>query len=373
MNRMLLNAIVAALCAGVASAGATFTTIEFLPGGGYISASAISDDGRVVVGTGSTSEGSRAFRWTHDAGTVAIDVLPGTATARAYGVSGDGGVIVGDSLNTSPLGYRPFIWTETGGIAEMSYPSGAFYVSPYGANGDGSVIVGASEFDPSFSPSHAILWSSGKGYERLDELPGMSSSAAFDSSEDGSVVVGTGRMFGGAERAFRWTREHGMQGLSGLRGEDIETFAGSVSNDGSVIGGYVRDQEGTVTAVRWSDDGATVTDLGTLFGFDSSRVSGVSGDGSVIVGQATSGELLRAVLWNESLEIVDLNEFLPSLGLDLTGWVLTAALDVSADGMTLIGEGIFDGARRAWVATIPAPGAAGLMAVAGIVCARRRR
>ncbi len=47
-------------------------------------------------------------------------------------------------------------------------------------------------------------------------------------------------------------------------------------------------------------------------------------------------------------------------GLDLTGWTLTRAFDLSADGLTLVGDGTNpSGNREAWVATIPryAPGA----------------
>jgi hypothetical protein len=42
--------------------------------------------------------------------------------------------------------------------------------------------------------------------------------------------------------------------------------------------------------------------------------------------------------------------------------------------MTLVGVGEFNGEyARSWIVTIPAPGVSGLMAVAGIACARRRR
>jgi hypothetical protein len=54
--------------------------------------------------------------------------------------------------------------------------------------------------------------------------------------------------------------------------------------------------------------------------------------------------------------MVDLNVYLSSLGLDLTGWTLTQASGISADGSAIAGYGDFNGATRAFlVSNIPAP------------------
>jgi hypothetical protein len=56
--------------------------------------------------------------------------------------------------------------------------------------------------------------------------------------------------------------------------------------------------------------------------------------------------------------MVDLNAYLPSQGLDLTGWTLESATGISADGTTIAGYGMFNGLARAWLVTgLPTPGA----------------
>lgn len=375
MNLVVKNAIAFVSCSGVACANATFSVIESLAEGGYMHAAAISDDGRVVVGGGGTSEGLRAFRWTPETGTQILDMIPGMATARAYGVSGDGQTIVGTGRRQDASG-AGLVWSAAHGASQLAYPGSGYFTEARAASGDGSMIVGFS--DSGFGTGErALLWTDG-GFEHLIDDPGVRRSFAFDVSSDGAVIIGTLRRTTGREQAFRWTRDSGAQTLIGLHGDTEVTIAASVSNDGEIIGGSVIDASGHRTPVVWSDGGATVTDLSTLPGFEASSVWTVSGDGTVFAGQATidKGEesvILRAVYWNDSREIFDLNEYLPTLGIDLTGWVLTTAHDMSADGRTLIGEGYFNGVRQAWIATIPSPPAAGLIAIAGIACERRRR
>ena len=81
----------------------------------------------------------------------------------------------------------------------------------------------------------------------------------------------------------------------------------------------------------------------------------------------------HAFYWSQSIGMVDLNTFLPALGVDLSHWTLTNAQAISADGRTIVGFGEFDGQPRAFhVSGIPAPGAAGLFVLAGVRGRRRR-
>ena len=65
------------------------------------------------------------------------------------------------------------------------------------------------------------------------------------------------------------------------------------------------------------------------------------------------------MLWTSSLGMVDLNAYLPSLGINLTGWTLNSANAVSGDGRTVVGTGKHNGLTEAWVAHLPSPTAAG--------------
>ena len=99
-----------------------------------------------------------------------------------------------------------------------------------------------------------------------------------------------------------------------------------------------------------------MTGLGDLPGGDfSSRAYSVSGDGSVIVGTGSSASSDRAYneafIWNPVNGMLGLQNVLEDhLGLDLAGWTLTSARDISFDSRVITGEGINpQGNREAWL------------------------
>src|SRR5207244_2329466 len=90
---------------------------------------------------------------------------------------------------------------------------------------------------------------------------------------------------------------------------------------------------------------------------------GINADGSVIVGQSSVPGANHAIVWARGLGsaagVVDLNVYLPSVGVDLTGWTLTIANAVSADGYTIVGDGSHNGSGvEGWIATLPRCGSA---------------
>jgi probable HAF family extracellular repeat protein len=355
-NRACWSFVVAILyCALAASAlgQATFTPLSDLPGGEFFSsATAVSADGGVVVGSSNSANGNEAFRWTAAGGRVGLGDQPGGIfSSTAFAVSADGLVVVGGSdLSYEPRGGRSFRWTAAHGMVglHLSEEFPANYAT--GVSADGSVIVGQM-----IGLVGAIRWTANEGIVELapgDRLAGY----ARGVSADGSVVVGAGVSARGTE-AFRWTAAGGIAGLGTVPGGRFPSEALAVSADGSVVVGRAG-VPGGEEGFRWSADTGMVRLAGSPHG--------VSADGSVVVGSGLFASRIQACYWTDTLGPVNLRDLLVRQGADnLDRWTLTAATAVSADGLTIAGTGINPGgATEAWVATIPEPSTVELAALA---------
>jgi probable HAF family extracellular repeat protein len=150
----------------------------------------------------------------------------------------------------------------------------------------------------------------------LGDLAGGSfDSRARSVSADGEVIVGDGQSSSGME-AFRWTASGGMVGLGDLPGGSFGSMAFDVSSDGSIVVGY--------SASSWA-----------------------------------ANDTWKAFIWDETNGMRNLRDVLVNdYGLDLTGWNLWMATGISADGLTIVGEGINpSGYPEGYIGVTPAPGA----------------
>ena len=109
--------------------------------------------------------------------------------------------------------------------------------------------------------------------------------------------------------------------------------------------------------------------------FGASSAFGVSGDGNLIggttfienVGQDT------AAFWTGDGTAYNLQEYLTSQSIDLSGWQLLAITEVSQNGRYLTGRGFNPaGDLESFIVQIPAPGTV-LQALVGLIAAGRRR
>ena len=117
--------------------------------------------------------------------------------------------------------------------------------------------------------------------------------------------------------------------------------------------------------------------LGDFAGGNSySYADGVSVDRSVVVGRVSSASGAEAFVWDETNGMRGLMQVLMDQGIDMTGWSLTEARGVSADGLTIVGYGTNPlGQEEGWIATIvPEPSTALLLGLGlSALAATRRR
>lgn len=328
------------LSAGVASAQ-SLEGLGFLASGTESYARSVSDTG-VVAGYGfippanSPTTGFRAFSWTDVGDMVNLGTLPGETSSAGRAVSADGSVIVGWSGGN-------YAFRHDGAMSELEGLPGLVGALANSVSDDGSAIIGYAG-NPNYG--RAVRWINGSVTDLgVPSGGGWILSYAYGVSGDGSVVVGYAEK-ANTTRAFRW--ENGsMKALGVLKGGGYAE-AWAADDDGSVVVGTSDSKKGP-RAVRWV--GNSVTDLGTIPGQPYSYGRSVSGDGSMIVGYCsdgstethpTSGSILstgHAFLWTSSTGMIDLNDYLPTLGIDLTDWELREARGISADGTTIVGWG----------------------------------
>jgi len=122
-----------------------------------------------------------------------------------------------------------------------------------------------------------------------------------------------------------------------------------------------------------------MTPLAEIPGTQYSRARAASSDGTVIVGRADVlvDQNLRsaAAIWDNRCGMRFLEEVLVNdCGLNLTGWDLQEAVDISDDGFVIVGRGRNPaGYMEAWMAIIPEPATLSLLAVGGLAVLRRRK
>ena len=369
MRRSLtLGLVLASLAeAPAAYAAPLFTGLGDLSGGSFRSdARGVSADGSVVVGAGRSAAGQEAFRWSEATGMVGLGDFPGgNFSSGAQASSADGSVVVGDGRmgGTGPI--QAFRWTQSTGLVSLGLLTPGGYSVALDVSDDGSIVVGQTDVQ-------GFRWTAQTGMVGLGDLPGGASySEANGISGDGQVIVGLAQTDQGS-RAIRWTETTGMVELSDDLVDSYQSRALAASWDGSVIVG-TRNSSGQ--AFRWTEADGIVGLPSLPGGAVPTESFDVSADGSIIVGRASFSNI--AFIWDaehgtRALRDVLANDF----GLDLTGWTLTEAWGVSADGLTIVGVGTNpSGATEAFLAIIPEPSTALLFGagLAGLALGRPRR
>lgn len=262
---------------------------------GWASASAVSDDGSVVVGSaeGDNVDGrSNAVVWSGSGWSTKTNLnLAHNSDIRrssaAYGVSGDGSVVVGEAYVNDTDDMHAVVWSGSNWASQTDLGTLTTDNSKYSsrnsralaANHDGSVVVGYSRND--IDEQRAIVWSGRNWGTKTDlgtlKADNSGSSTAVAINRDGSMVVGWADDDNG-RYATVWSGSGWGTKTKLDTPEDFSSSASSVSADGSVIGGSILSRDGFYRhAVVWSGSNwGTKTELGTLKS-DNSGSSEVNG------------------------------------------------------------------------------------------------
>ncbi|MGH6790156.1 MAG: InlB B-repeat-containing protein [Pseudolabrys sp.] len=366
-----------------APAGAqTFTAINLIPGYTHMGSSApkVSADGTVVVGSQccNAEGGSIGFRLTyntttHKASAPAALLHAGLSDTSGHltwswasGVSdprAGTAVIVGNGSIPQP----PFQgnqtneavrWLNPNAMSELGFLPHAGDVGPMssaegvnaGVKGKvtgGTVIVGSSDSSVGgFITTQAFRWAANK-MTALGILPGDIGSAAYATNADGTVVVGgscTHALPIGPCQPFRWTKQTGIVGLGFIPGY-LLAGANDVNANGSVIVGQACNVTNVQTcqAFRWTA-ATKMVKLGSGVAYATDAA------GDIVVGSIMDGQAheIDAFIWTVT-GFQSLTTILKAHGVKLTGWTLTAATGISADGKVIVGNGTFGGQTRNWI------------------------
>jgi len=299
---------------------------------------ALSNDGKVMA----ANYGGRIYRWSADTpkfpsgGFTLLD--PGFFLSSSVDISKDGTTIV--ASRPGPDGnINPAIWSQTGGWTDMGHPANGCLLdgqwgSGYSVSGDGSIAVGLAWYCPG---AEGFRWNRTTGIKALSH-PNRASSRASAISADGRTIVGffEDPKFGN-RRPVRW-----VGGKTQLfAGTDTPGEATSVSSDGSKIVGQAFFLFSGY-AFSYTESGGLLS-LGTISGseFDQSVANAVADNGTTVgwSGDPFGVTGLQAFIWKPGMKkMQSLQRYLQNRGVLIpSGISLASALDISADGSTIVG------------------------------------
>lgn len=332
---------------------------EFIDLGGmsgvsnWTEARAVSADGSTVTGIAAIDGNPAAFRWTDAEGLVILPSLslPDTVDSfsESWDISADGGGIVGMIYSTTTYGYQmnAVHWFAGGGVE--SFPAdGDAHASAIA--GDGLTVAGtvyspgggsyAALFDAGGSTSFGLNSSDGYQYPTVAGLTGDGGKALLNAHNSFNVWI-----------SYLYDFNSDTYEFLGSPDADIETRGEAISANGLyVVGARQTTLYGQHIAFLWS--GGEFQDIGSFGSY--ATAFAVADDGQTVVGQSSNAAFIwtpqQGIRYLESVLIQDYN-------VNLNGYILNSAVDISADGRTIVGTGTApSGETHAWLVRLDAGG-----------------
>lgn len=306
-------------------------------------ATAVSGDGRVVVGWSGLVSVPIAARWAWESGQAeSLGTLPGSQAAVprtvAAAVSQDGSVVVGDGTTrvSDQDATVPFRWTQAAGVVAL--PAIEFTTATHAeaVTADGETVVGWGETDGGAQAGTRWRDSNGDALE------------SFSASPDPLLLHATladGSLFGGELAFLPVLFDPAAQGAERFISVPTGSFAGgfiaAISANATQLVGVL---DGV--AVRWINASPTqALSPGNPLDLGVGEAHDVSDDGTIV---GSSGEV--AVVWSAAGVRHTLLEVLEAEGATgLAGWTFTSANGISDDGLVIVGAGERAGRQEAWL------------------------
>lgn len=312
----------------------------------------MSPDGSAVVAT----DGSAIYLWTTAAPSFTyVDVGPGWDAD----VSNGGAFISASRPDPNNNDYETAArWDASTGqwtfLPTLGGVSGTSTTASYDISGDGQVVVGLAWLGPYIA--HAFSWDAFNGTVDLGVLQGSpSTSRANAVSANGTTVVGwDSDPNTGVWRGAYWIQQ--VEALTGCLNPSEPVNGPSECYAASSNGTFIVGESNTglftpsfwdeLHAFRWDAVNGLV-DLGTTpvdpWGWGSHHTvpTGVSDDGRTVVGWAGAGFFGQQVfIWREGSPMTYLQSYLVALGVpQASAWTFADVASVSSDGRVICGTG----------------------------------
>lgn len=360
--------------ASAAGAGPSFTLLQADSGNDYTLGLSVSDDGRYVGGY-SSSSGITPIIWDGET-PVSLEIPAGITSngALVNAVAGNGRSAAGYGYTAS--GIQGIRWDATGAahLLPTEPESSSAY---YAMNDAGTAAAGFANDSVLSGAGDAVVWGNDSGVSVIGNYPGATGgSVMYGVSRDGTRFVGRGFIDGA--RPLLWESSGEYTVLPAAPGTTGHGAAFGISPDGgTIVGQQVVDLRHR--PAYWDESGSAHV-INLWPGYDAGFADAASEHGRVIVGfwwdSASGGwDGKVAFIWDAEHGARPLQDVLVAeFGLDLGGWSLLDAVDITPDGKTIVGTAVDEfGSHRAYKVVIPAPGVLPLLVLGGLAAGRRRR
>lgn len=377
LSSVLPAAIAAAALSSVALAQSTYSPLAFGPlgtapaGTFYTSTTDISADGTFILAALNTGD----RRYITPAG-----VLTLSGTGAAISLSPDGQTVVGGQAGSNPQRWQYADRVGTNIASEnITWPGGPVAFGPsYGTNADASVYA-------LLSPGVSVVGPFGRitAQSAFQAVNPAASAGAYRGMAPAAPVMGIlGSIPGNPTNAYQWNYVTGaltpLTLPAGASSLNMTTNATNLSGDaGVIVGGATF---GAVTRPYWWDAAGNANAIpiapgAVLMNAVTTNLTGTLIGGSTSLGGGVNHGYIFSRLDGT---YYDLHTIYSTAGILPAGWTLTAVQHISDDGSRIFAQVIDNtGVGRAVVLSgtysIPAPGALGVLGLAGVAASRRRR